>query len=276
MGISFQTVLQSVAGSLVFAALVGLYKKYFDAGRFLSPQRVLKILRGRTVRFSSSTLLRIDVDGGYVLILTPERSGPAHYGPVGGVLKYSQDIESKKFGKWNVRNDREFQTENDDMNRDLRVRMPRGSFFRFASWYRHKSSRETPHEAMKREIKEEVPGLSVNGRSAGEQAVSLHFENVHRSHKTFKDRHGEVGLIHVREFQVLSIERDELGAAFENEIIRAARAGEHNLRIVRPEQIDAGTVDGVRIGAHAIALYRVNLNNTREDEPVRKVSGGPQ
>ena len=169
------------AGTLIATVTIFAFLRRFflGNGRFLRPGILFKVWRSSSVRFSASSLLSIEADGGFVLVLTPERTGPANYGPIGGVIKYKASIRAIKFLKWNIRDDKQLHTENDDMDRDLRVLVPSRSFLPFVRWYRSQTSRETAHEALKREIAEELPQL--NSGKIADVSLHLSFVNVHKA-----------------------------------------------------------------------------------------------
>lgn len=260
------------AGTLIATITIFTFIRRFflGAGRFLKPGTLYRVFRSSSVRFSASTLLSVQADGGFVLVLTPERTGPPNYGPIGGVIKYKASMGAGKFLKWHIRDDKQIHTENDDMDRDLRVFMPPRSFLPFVRWYRSQTSRETAHETLKREIAEELPNLS--GGKVADVSLHLSFSNLHKSVKVFRDRHGVAGLLHVREFNVVTVEPDEWGQKFKDELIRMAREGQQGLKIVTPQEIEVGRCGQIRVGAHCFALLGTNMKNSREDEPVRKLA----
>jgi hypothetical protein len=116
--------------------------------------------RRATIRFSASAVLRVTSGQNYLVIKTPARGTSVEYwGPLGGVIKCSSGA-IKLLADIEIAFDL-LADQHDDMERDLRVKMIGKRFWRFVRWYWSASGRESPEEALRRELKEELRDVGL-------------------------------------------------------------------------------------------------------------------
>jgi hypothetical protein len=203
------------------------------------------VRRGTIIRFSGTALLRVKHGGGFLLVITQARGeSPPYWGPLGGVLKcrasdlghlYALDVDPD----WLASPD-------DDMDRDLRLKMPGFRFWRFMRWYWRGDGRESPVEALRRELREELSELGLN--ALVDRISGLEFETYSpKTTKLFR----QDGILHFRLFYVL----DAIGpsaAEFERELL--AHSLEGRLMVIPETAIRSGRCDGVAVGGHSAFL----------------------
>ncbi|WP_290054898.1 hypothetical protein [Amycolatopsis solani] len=133
-----------------------------------------EILWGRRdrVRISFSVLLRLADDDRFVLFDSPKR--PGAFGPPGGVVKFFPPA-----GR--ILDDLGFQPERTGstprkLKADLRGTLPAGALRRFRTWFASGTYRETADECLRRELREELAEVGIQGL---DRAVSeLEFTSV--------------------------------------------------------------------------------------------------
>jgi 8-oxo-dGTP pyrophosphatase MutT (NUDIX family) len=201
--------------------------------------------RRQTVRFSASALLRVRHGDGYVLVVTPQRGeSPAYWGPPGGVLKchgadlgqlYALDVVPD----W-------LASHGDDMDRDLRLKMPGARFWRFMRWYWNGAGRESPGDALRRELKEELGELGLNDLVG--RVEKLEFK-ICPAKSTGLFQQDEI--FHFRLFYVL----DLVGPAAADFADALIASRQPDLLDVIPEvAIRSGRCDGMAVGGHSAFL----------------------
>jgi hypothetical protein len=202
------------------------------------------VRRGATIRFSSSSILRVQDGDRFLLIVTPTRGTSVPYwGPLGGVMKFrsSSNASLREIG---VQTDW-LPGDDEDMRFDLRVRMRGSQFSKFMRWFWKGEGRETPTECLCRELKEELGEL-------GEQALVDLIDGIELEVSTLRHtplfRQDE--LIHYRTFYVCDLV-GESASEFHRRFLELTRAG---IALVSMSEIKRGAHEGVVVGGHAAFL----------------------
>ncbi len=111
------------------------------------------------VRISFSVLLRLAEDDRFVLFDSPKR--PGAFGPPGGVVKFfppaarlleSLGFQPERTGSPPAK-----------LKADLRGTLPAGALRRFRTWFASGAYRETTGECLRRELREELAEVGVQG-----------------------------------------------------------------------------------------------------------------
>ena len=204
--------------------------------------------RNALIRFSASALLRLDSGQDFVVIKTPARgTSVAYWGPLGGVIKCKSGA-AKLLADIEVSFD-VLADQHEDMDRDLRVKMTGKRFWRFIRWYWSAASRESPEEALKRELKEE---LSEVGLEALVPDVDKAEVEISRVCSTGLFKQGDV--YHYRLFYMLERVGPD-GVAFREKLLASVRPGGLEMvSVVSPDEIRKGAHKGVLVGDHCCYL----------------------
>jgi hypothetical protein len=209
------------------------------------PVFVMSIVHRRaTIRFSSSSILRVQDGDRFVLVVTPARGTSVPYwGPLGGVLKFRST--------WNAAlSEMGVQTDwlsggDEDMRSDLRVKMGGAQFSKFIRWFWKGEGRETPKECLCRELKEELGELGQ--QSLVDQVDGLEVEVTAIRHTSL---FRQDGLFHYRLFYVCDLV-GESAFAFQRDLLEVTHPG---ISPVSMADIKHGAHDGVVVGGHAAFL----------------------
>lgn len=210
------------------------------------PVFVMTVLRrGTTIRFSASALLRVPNGDDFVLVLTKAQGyAPAFWGPLGGVVKCKSAALSTLYAI-DVQTD--WLTESgEDMDRDLRVKMRGRAFWRFIRWFWSGKERESPSEAICRELKEELEEVGLPSLAA--QVDSLEFDLV-KTRTTGLFRQDDI--LHYRLFYILTATGPH-ATAFTTRLLEHSRPGQ--LEAVSVGEIERGAHDAVNVGGHSAFL----------------------
>jgi len=201
--------------------------------------------RGTTIRFSASALLRVQQGDDFVLVVTQAQGhAPAFWGPLGGVVKckssalstlYAIDVETD----W-------LTVCGEDMDRDLRVKMRGRTFWRFVRWFWSGKERESPSEAICRELKEELEEVGLPLLAA--QVDSLEFDLV-KTRTTGLFRQDDI--LHYRLFYILTAAGPH-AARFTARLLDHTRPGK--LETVPVADIERGAHKSVSVGGHSAFL----------------------
>jgi hypothetical protein len=135
--------------------------------------------------------------------------------------------------------------------------------------------RETPSDALRREIREELQADDAINPILVEHSNLCSFTLSHVSLKVFRTRANPT-LLHYRIFNVLDVINDHPGEMFLDEIRKELDLGKTSLTTATYSQIQEGMgkvmrfggTSDIKIGAHSIALFKKSLHGEREDEPV--------
>jgi hypothetical protein len=209
------------------------------------PVAVMAVRRKSPVRFSASALLRVRSGSAYLLTITEARGeSPAYWAPLGGVIKCRSEALKNLY-------DLEVQTDwlpedHDDMERDLRVKMRGARFWRFMRWYWRSEARESPSEALSRELKEELGDLGLDPLIPAIGELEFNVCPV-KSTKLFS--HGD--LFHYRIFYVIDL-TGATADAFERRLLESLIPGK--LALISESDIREGRCRGVIVGGHSAFL----------------------
>ncbi len=196
------------------------------------------------IRFSTSALLRVKSGSGFVLTITPQRGeSPPYWGPLGGVVKCRHHALDK-IHLLDVQPDW-LPDDSHDMDHDLRVRMRGYRFLRFMYWYWRGKERESPTEAVARELKEELGELGLESLVA--EVDSLEY-SVCPVKSTFY-REGE--LFHFRLFYVIDATGPS-ASRFEQQLLENLAPGK--LALISEAAIKLGRDHGTSVGGHSAFL----------------------
>jgi SMODS-associated NUDIX domain len=210
--------------------------------------RISVVHRRRIVRFSASAILHVCRGSERLLAVTPQRGDAAPYwAPLGGVLKYRSDAQG--FLQQAEIQQHISAAALDDMARDLRVVMPARAFFRFLRWFRSGDGRESPTEALCREMKEELreyglPDLASRVEGLEARVVKL------RATRVLRDT-AQKDLYHYRLFYVCELIGDK-ASAFVADLLDSTKDG---FELVPDRSICAGEHHGVAVGSHSVFLF---------------------
>ncbi|HTB49842.1 MAG TPA: hypothetical protein VK701_02605 [Solirubrobacteraceae bacterium] len=201
--------------------------------------------RHTTIRFSASAILRVQLGSDFLMAMTDARGqAPPYWAPFGGVIKCRPSALRGL-------NDLEVQTDwlsdaEEDMDRDLRVKMVGHKFWRFIRWYWSGEGRESPTEALCRELKEELSELGLDALVRQLSDLEFQIDAVKTTGLFRQD-----GILHYRLFYVMDIVSPNV-EAFERELLDHRQLG--RLEMVSSEEIDRGAHGGVAVGGHSAFL----------------------
>jgi SMODS-associated NUDIX domain len=205
----------------------------------------MTVRRRSPIRFSASSLLRVKSGSCYVLTITEARGeSPPYWGPLGGVIKCRSETLKSLY-------DLDVQTDwlpesSGDMHRDLRVKMRGSRFLRFMRWYWSGDARESPSEALARELKEELGDLGLQSLVACVDQLEFNVCPA-KAAKLYR----EDGLYHYRLFYVLDL-TGPAATGFEAELLSSLIPDK--LALIQEDDIRLGRHRGVAVGGHSAFL----------------------
>jgi hypothetical protein len=210
------------------------------------PVAVATLVRRRsTFRFSACAIMRVKRGNQFLMVMTPARGDSLPYwGPLGGVLKCRHSAV-------NLLSDLDVQTDwlptaDDDMNRDLRVKMQGARFWRFMRWYWKGDGRESPSDALTRELKEELGEVDLDGLDRLVEQLEFTVSSP-RAPRLYR----QDGMWHFRLFYVLDAVKP-LASEFEEKLFDALPRDD--LAFIAEDEIKRGTHAGVAVGGHGAFL----------------------
>jgi hypothetical protein len=214
--------------------------------RAASAVALMSTVHRRTlIRFSASAVLRVTSGQDYLVVKTPARGKSLEYwGPLGGVIKCKSGA-SKRLADIEVTFD-VLADQSTDMDRDLRVKMSGKRFWRFIRWYWSADGRESPEEALKRELKEELREIGLEVLIPDVDQAEIEMSRLCSSGLFKQD-----AIYHYRLFYVFELVGPD-GARFRDELLGAVGPGA--LSLVSPDKIRTGAHDNVSVGGHCCFL----------------------
>ena len=196
-------------------------------------------------RFSASALLRIKRGTEFLMVITPARgASPPYWGPLGGVIKCRH---SSVNGLYDLEVQPDWLASPDgDMDRDLRIKMHGSRLWRFMLWYWRGDGRESPSDALSRELREELAEIGLGDLSA--DIAKLEFDVCPvQSTKLFR----QDGEYHIRLFYVLDATGPH-AASFEEKLL--ASVPRDGLALVSEDEHQARRTRWVAVGGHGAFL----------------------
>ncbi|MFZ1926148.1 MAG: hypothetical protein WAU42_08410 [Solirubrobacteraceae bacterium] len=197
------------------------------------------------IRFSASAILRVQLGNAFLMAITNVRGqSPPYWAPLGGVIK-CRPSALRSLNNLEVQTDW-LSEEVDDMDRDLRVKMAGSRFWRFMRWYWSGEGRESPMEALCRELKEELSELGLGALVSQLEKLELEIDTVKTTGLFKQDR-----ILHYRLFYVFDVVGPNV-EVFERELFDHRQAG--RLEMVSSMEIERGAHAGVAVGGHSAFL----------------------
>jgi 8-oxo-dGTP pyrophosphatase MutT (NUDIX family) len=216
------------------------------------------LLRAR-VRVSVAALLRMEVDGRFVVFQT--KRTPGTYGPPGGVLKFRESARAV-LDRFQFEEERQPQDPK-SAYRDLRGFIPAVSIGGFLHWISSGNDRESSSECLRRELVEELAEIGL--MEFVEYVPNLNFRPVRRIVEAPRKVPGW-GYRQLRHIEVHDLDLESEGALeFVNDIRIAGEAGESGLLLVSPDDINHGRHEFSMLGSQT--CYLIRNRKLRQDPP---------
>ncbi|MQM28200.1 SMODS-associated NUDIX domain-containing protein [Glycomyces albidus] len=216
------------------------------------------LLRSR-VRVSVAALIRLEIDGRFVLFHTKRH--PGTYGPPGGVFKFR---ESARPVLDRIQFEEEQQPrEPKSAYRDIRGYIPAVAIGGFLRWIASGEGRESAVECLRRELGEELGEIGLP--ELREYVPQLCFRSVRRIVETPRKVPGWA-YRQLRHIEVHDLDLESEGASAFVEALRSAEAaGRGEMLLVTAEDINHGR-DGLAI-LGSQSCYLIRNRKLRQDIP---------
>ncbi|WP_344488350.1 hypothetical protein [Glycomyces endophyticus] len=216
------------------------------------------MLRAR-VRVSVAALLRMEIDGRFVVFHT--KRTPGTYGPPGGVFKF-RDSAREALDRFQFEEERQ-PRDPKSAYRDLRGYLPAMSIGGFLHWLSSGDGRESSTECLRRELDEELAEIGL--ADFRDLVPNLTFRPVRRVVEAPRKVPGW-GYRQLRHIEVHELDLDSEGALeFVNEIRTAEEAGAGGLHLVSADDINRGRHEYSILGSQT--CYLIRNRKLRQDPP---------